>query len=359
MTVTVEAYQNEELQRTLIPNALRSGGGVDLFQQWGAGELAAQVEAGYVMDITDEVGRRARCHRRHGRAVAVRRRDLRPAVQLRHRGLLVQQGPVRAGRHRGHADDAGRAERRRRQAQGRRHRADRGGRRRQVAGRALLVQLRAEVVLARGAAEGADGPRLRRLLPRRRASSCRTSSHPTRSRRASSPPPPSRAPAARPACRQRQGRDGAHGPLGPRRHGRHHRGGDRRRSRRPRFLGWFNFPGIDGAEGDPTAALGGGDGFSCAARAPPECVELLKYISSVDVQTALRRDRRRPARDEGLRGGHHRPEPAAGARRSPPGDLRAALAGHRLRPDRRRRHERRHRRPVRRKRHARRTSSSR
>ena len=43
VTVKVEAYQNEELQRTLIPNALRSGSGVDLFQQWGAGELAAQV----------------------------------------------------------------------------------------------------------------------------------------------------------------------------------------------------------------------------------------------------------------------------------------------------------------------------
>ena len=55
VTVKVEAYQNEELQRTLIPNALRSGSGVDLFQQWGAGELAAQVEAGYVMDISDQV----------------------------------------------------------------------------------------------------------------------------------------------------------------------------------------------------------------------------------------------------------------------------------------------------------------
>ena len=37
----------------------------------------------------------------------------------------------------------------------------------------------------------------------------------------------------------------------------------------------------------PTAALGGGDGFSCSAQAPPECVELLKYISSVEVQTAF------------------------------------------------------------------------
>jgi len=52
----------------------------------------------------------------------------------------------------------------------------------------------------------------------------------------------------------------------------------------PPFLGWFNFPGIPGSAGDPTAALGGGDGFACAKKAPPECVELLKYIVSVDVQ---------------------------------------------------------------------------
>src|SRR5699024_7661152 len=53
----------------------------------------------------------------------------------------------------------------------------------------------------------------------------------------------------------------------------------------PDFLGWFNFPGIEGAAGDPTAALGGGDGFSCTAWAPPECAKLLAYISSEDVQT--------------------------------------------------------------------------
>jgi raffinose/stachyose/melibiose transport system substrate-binding protein len=53
----------------------------------------------------------------------------------------------------------------------------------------------------------------------------------------------------------------------------------------PEFLGWFNFPGIEGTDGDPTAALGGGDGFACTKDAPKECVELLKYIVSVDVQT--------------------------------------------------------------------------
>ncbi|WP_203581696.1 ABC transporter substrate-binding protein [Microbacterium hibisci] len=52
----------------------------------------------------------------------------------------------------------------------------------------------------------------------------------------------------------------------------------------PPFLGWFPVPGIDGADGDPTAALGGGDGFGCSADAPPECAELLEYIMSEEVQ---------------------------------------------------------------------------
>ncbi|WP_394550835.1 ABC transporter substrate-binding protein [Agromyces sp. MMS24-JH15] len=52
----------------------------------------------------------------------------------------------------------------------------------------------------------------------------------------------------------------------------------------PEFLGWFPFPGIEGAAGDPTAALGGGDGFGCSADAPPECADLLAYIMSEDVQ---------------------------------------------------------------------------
>lgn len=55
----------------------------------------------------------------------------------------------------------------------------------------------------------------------------------------------------------------------------------------PSFLGWFNFPAVPGAAGDPTAALGGGDGFACTAWAPPECVDLLKYIESPDVQKRL------------------------------------------------------------------------
>lgn len=52
----------------------------------------------------------------------------------------------------------------------------------------------------------------------------------------------------------------------------------------PAFLGWFPFPAIPGSDGDPTAALGGGDGFGSSADAPPECADLLAYIMSDEVQ---------------------------------------------------------------------------
>ncbi len=52
----------------------------------------------------------------------------------------------------------------------------------------------------------------------------------------------------------------------------------------PEFLGWFPFPGVEGADGDPTAALGGGDGFAVSADAPDEAVDLLRYVLSEDVQ---------------------------------------------------------------------------
>jgi raffinose/stachyose/melibiose transport system substrate-binding protein len=52
-------------------------------------------------------------------------------------------------------------------------------------------------------------------------------------------------------------------------------------------LGWFAFPDIAGAPGTPGVALGGGDGFSCSTKAGPSCPDFLKYISSTEVQTKL------------------------------------------------------------------------
>jgi raffinose/stachyose/melibiose transport system substrate-binding protein len=54
----------------------------------------------------------------------------------------------------------------------------------------------------------------------------------------------------------------------------------------PTFLGWFPFPSTGGA-GDASAQLGGGDGFSCSVKAPKECVQLLQYIDSDSVQSRI------------------------------------------------------------------------
>lgn len=51
--VQVTGYQNEDLQRTLIPNALQSGDAPDLFMVWPGGEVRAQAEAGHLMDLTE------------------------------------------------------------------------------------------------------------------------------------------------------------------------------------------------------------------------------------------------------------------------------------------------------------------
>ncbi|MEO5534104.1 MAG: extracellular solute-binding protein [Pseudolysinimonas sp.] len=53
VTVEQTGYQNEDLQRTLIPNALQSGDAPDLFMVWPGGEVRSQAEAGYLMDLTD------------------------------------------------------------------------------------------------------------------------------------------------------------------------------------------------------------------------------------------------------------------------------------------------------------------
>jgi len=49
-------------------------------------------------------------------------------------------------------------------------------------------------------------------------------------------------------------------------------------------LGWFPFPAVEGGAGAPNDAFGGGDGFAVGSNAPDEAVELLKYITSYEVQ---------------------------------------------------------------------------
>jgi len=55
-------------------------------------------------------------------------------------------------------------------------------------------------------------------------------------------------------------------------------------------LGWFPFPAVTGGAGDPSVALGGGDGYSCTTKATAACVDFLKYLASTDVQKKVAAD---------------------------------------------------------------------
>jgi raffinose/stachyose/melibiose transport system substrate-binding protein len=50
-------------------------------------------------------------------------------------------------------------------------------------------------------------------------------------------------------------------------------------------LGWFPFPSVSGGKGVQAAALGGGDGYSCSWKAPRQaCAQFLQFMASTDVQ---------------------------------------------------------------------------
>jgi raffinose/stachyose/melibiose transport system substrate-binding protein len=49
-------------------------------------------------------------------------------------------------------------------------------------------------------------------------------------------------------------------------------------------LGWFPFPAVDGGDGDATAMMGGVDGFTCSADAPPECADFLNFFMQQQYQ---------------------------------------------------------------------------
>ena len=51
--------------------------------------------------------------------------------------------------------------------------------------------------------------------------------------------------------------------------------------------GWFPFPAVEGGDGDPTAALGGGDAWAVSEDAPDVAVDFIQYLLSDEVQTGF------------------------------------------------------------------------
>jgi raffinose/stachyose/melibiose transport system substrate-binding protein len=52
-------------------------------------------------------------------------------------------------------------------------------------------------------------------------------------------------------------------------------------------LGFFLFPMVEGGAGDPSDVLGGGDGFAIGKNAPPETIDFVRFLTSLENQTAL------------------------------------------------------------------------
>jgi raffinose/stachyose/melibiose transport system substrate-binding protein len=287
VNVEVTAYQNEELQRTLIPNQLRTGSGLDLFQQWGGGELNAQVEAGYVMDISDQVADEldAIGPTASGWQVGGATYGLPFSYGIEgfwyNKDLFAQAGITETPET---LDDLYTA----------------------------IDALKAADItpIAVGAGDGWPAAHYwynfalkscsPEVLQEARDSLAFddpcfvTAGEQLEEFIASQPFQEGFL-----ATTAQQGAGSSAGMLATGQAAMELMGhwnpgvmggilqeesGDENATP-PEFLGWFNFPAIEGAEGDPTAALGGGDGFSCSAWAPPECVELMKYISSEEVQS--------------------------------------------------------------------------
>lgn len=286
VTIEVEGFQNEDLQRTLIPNALRSGDAPDLFQQWGAGELAAQVRAGQVKDISADVKDEIAAI---GGTVAPWQVDgktygLPFSFGIEgfwyNKDLFAQAGIEGTPETLDDLYDA-------------------------------IDKLKAINVAPIAVGAGSKWPAahywynfaLKSCSPEVLSNAqanlvfddpCFVEAGELLKEFLDSSPfqegylgTTAQEGALSSAGLLATGNAGMElmGHWNPGTMGgilAEESGGE---ATPPAFLGWFNFPGIEGAAGDPTAALGGGDGFSCSADAPKECVELLKYISSVDVQT--------------------------------------------------------------------------
>ncbi len=291
VTVKVEAYQNEDLQKTKIPAALREGAssGLDLYQAWGGGELKDQVAAGYVMDITDQT------------------KDLTASLGG------VTSGWALDGVQYGLPFDYS--------IEGFWYNKDLFTKAGISAPPATLDDLNADIVKLKAAgitpiAVGAkDGWPAGHWWYNFALKDCSVATLKTAQAKFDFSDPcfvkagqdlqtfiatkpfndgylatPAQTGAGSSAGLVATGKAamelmGAWDPgvMG----GILKDGGKQADATAPSFLGWFNFPSIPGSAGDPTAALGGGDGFACTAWAPPECVDLLKYIDSDAVQARL------------------------------------------------------------------------
>jgi raffinose/stachyose/melibiose transport system substrate-binding protein len=284
VTINISAIQNEELQRTAIPAALQGGDPPELFQQWGGGELADQVKAGYLMDITDQV--QEELDLVGGSAAGW-------SYEGRQYGLPFSMGISGFWYRKSLFEQAGITEAPSSVTE--------------LIG--AINQLKAAGIapIAVGAGSGWPAAHYWYWLALRNCStetmqqagvdfdfsdSCFVKAGEDL-KTFIALNPFQEGFLATPAQEGATSSAGllASGQAAMELMGHWHPGVVTGLSDTPdevlADLGWFPFPAVPGGDGDPAAALGGGDGYSCSAQAPPECVEFLKYIVNVPNQTAF------------------------------------------------------------------------
>lgn len=282
VTVKVEGVQNEELQRTKIPNALRGNNPPDLFQQWGGGELTAQVEAGRVLDISDDVAEELELigGSAAGWQVGGKTYGLPFSLGIEgfwyNKALFAEAGIEGTPTTLDELYDA----------------VDK-----------LKAADVAPIALGAGDKWPAGHYWYNFALKSCSLDTLKTAADELKFddecfvdageqlQELVDAEPFQEGFLGTPAQKGATSSAGllANGKAGMELMGHWNPGVMTGLTEDGKGLGedlgWFPFPSIEGSAGDPTAALGGGDGFSCSYQAPPECVDLLKYISSVDVQT--------------------------------------------------------------------------
>jgi raffinose/stachyose/melibiose transport system substrate-binding protein len=284
VTIEIEAIQNEDLQRTRIPTALQSGDAPDLFQQWGGGELVAQAEAGYLMDLSavlsDDVARL-------GGAVAPWQSGDTTY------GLPFQFGVEGIWYRKSHFETAGITEEPATMEE---------------LGEAVDALKEAGIVpIAVGAGDKWPAAHwwynfaLRSCDKDVLQASGTTfdfsdpcfvdAGEQLEAFIATEPFQPQFT-----STLAQQGATSSAGMLATGAAAMELMGhwnifvlegfaaDDAAKAELKADLGWFPMPATDGGAGDPTAALGGGDGFSCYVDAPAECADFLSYLVSDDVQ---------------------------------------------------------------------------
>lgn len=53
------------------------------------------------------------------------------------------------------------------------------------------------------------------------------------------------------------------------------------------YIGWFPFPRVEEAKGEPTAIFGGGDAFAIGKNAPPEAIDFVRFLTSKEAHARL------------------------------------------------------------------------